>query len=62
MEKDGDAHIAKNGSLILPEDMEEDPIEEPVRVSIPFNKLKRLGKDKLNALKNKMRRKAQEGQ
>lgn len=60
MEKDGDVHVSKSGALILPEDMDDDPIEEPVHVSIPFSKLKRLGKDKLNALKNKMRRKAQQ--
>lgn len=59
MEKDGDVNISKGGALILPEDMDDDPVEEPVQVMIPFDKLKRLGKDKLNALKNKMRRKQQ---
>jgi endogenous inhibitor of DNA gyrase (YacG/DUF329 family) len=53
MAKDGDVKFKKSGAIVIPDEMESDE-EPPVEVKIPFSKLK-LGKDKLNALKNKMR-------
>lgn len=55
MEKDGDVKFGKGGNIILPEDMEEDN-EAPVHVNIPVSALKRLGKDRQNALAAKLRR------
>jgi hypothetical protein len=55
MKKDGDVKFGSGGNIIIPEDMEED-FEPPVQISIPVSKLKKLGKDKQNALANKIRR------
>lgn len=55
MKKDGDVAFGHHGNIIIPEDMEEDT-EEPVQVHIPISKLTRLGKDKQNALANKLKR------
>lgn len=59
MRKDGDATLDAHGGLLLPEDFTPDEEkEEPVQVMIPFSKLK-IGKDKANELRNKMRRQQQ---
>ena len=60
VKKDGDVRFAKSGAIIIPEDMEED-FEPPVEVSIPVSKLKKLGKDKQNALANKLKRQREAG-
>lgn len=53
MKKDSDIAINKSGAIIIPEDMEDD-YEPPVNISIPYSHLeKKLGKDKVNELKNK---------
>lgn len=58
--KDGDVKFGKGGNIIIPEDMEED-IEEVVNVKIPWQHLaKKIGKEKFNALKNKLRRKRED--
>lgn len=55
LKKDGDVKFNKNGAIIIPEDMEPEDNEPPVEVKIPFTHLlKRLGKDKINALKAKI--------
>lgn len=54
MKKDGDVKFGERGNIIIPEDMEEEKIEEPVEVKIPFSHLiKKFGKDKINAFKAK---------
>lgn len=54
MKKDGDVKFNKNGAIIIPEDMEEEKAEAPVELNIPLAHLiKKLGKDKVNALINK---------
>jgi hypothetical protein len=56
LKKDGLVEFSKSGAIIIPEDMEQEEIEEPVEVKIPFTHLiKKFGKDKINALKNKLR-------
>lgn len=58
LKKDSDVTIAKNGQIIIPGEMEVDTPDDPVEVKIPLAHLtKRLGKDKINALKNKLREK-----
>jgi len=54
MEKDGDVTFGKGGNIIIPDEMETDT-DEPVRVEIPISKLKGLGRDQQNALRNKVR-------
>jgi hypothetical protein len=57
MKKDGDVRFGKGGNIILPEEMEQEEIEEPVEIKIPLSHLeKKLGKDKVNELKNKRNR------
>jgi predicted RNA-binding Zn-ribbon protein involved in translation (DUF1610 family) len=57
MEKDGDVTFKKSGAIVIPDEMESDT-DEPVRVTVPVNKLKGLGRDQKNALKAKLRRRA----
>jgi uncharacterized Zn finger protein (UPF0148 family) len=57
LKKDGDVRFGKGGNIIIPEEMEDD-YEPPVEVKIPLaHLLKRLGKDKINALKAKLSKK-----
>jgi len=58
LEKDGDVKFGKGGNIIIPEDMEVDD-EAPVQVSIPIDKLKRLGKDKQNELRKRLNQRHQ---
>ena len=51
MKKDGDVKFGKGGNIIVPEDMEQDEVEEPVELKIPMKHLiKKLGRDKVNEL------------
>ena len=57
LKKDGDVRFNKNGAIILPEDMEPEEIEQPVEIKIPLHHLiKRLGKEKIDAFKAKLKR------
>ena len=57
LKKDGDVRFGKGGDIIIPEDMEPEEIEEPVEIKIPFSHfIKKLGKDKVNAITEKFRR------
>lgn len=57
LKKDGDVQFGKGGNIIIPEDMEREEIEEPVEVRIPLTHLiKKFGKDKVNAIREKLRR------
>lgn len=58
LQKEGDVKFGSRNQIILPEDMETDPIEEPVTVFVPLNKLKRMGQEFKQALKNKLRRRS----
>lgn len=54
LKKDGDVKFGKNGAIIIPEDMEQEEIEPPVEIKIPYSHLeKKLGKDKVNEIRNK---------
>lgn len=54
MKKDGDVRFGKSGNIIIPEDMEQEEIETPVELKIPYAHLeKKFGKDKLNEFKNR---------
>jgi hypothetical protein len=56
LKKDGDVRFGKGGSIIIPEDMDDDPVEPPVEIKIPLSHfIKKFGKDKVNALKAKFR-------
>ena len=58
VKKDGDVRFQKDGSIVIPEEMEDDNIEEPTELKIPLGQVfKNLGKDKLNEIKNKLKRK-----
>ena len=58
LKKDGDVKIQKNGSLYIPGEMDQEEIEEPVELRIPYaHIMKNWGKDKVNELKNKRRKK-----
>jgi len=58
MKKDGDVKFGKRGNIIIPEDMEQEKIEPPVEIKIPFSHLaKKFGKDKIHAIKAKITRK-----
>jgi len=58
LKKDGDVKIGKSGALYIPGEMDKEDTEEPVELRIPYSHLeKRLGKDKVNELKNKRRKK-----
>ena len=57
VKKDGDVQLNKYGGLILPEEtLPDEEKEKPVEIFIPVDKLKRIGKDKRNEIKNKIRR------
>ncbi len=56
LQKDGDVAFKKSGAIIIPEDMEQDN-DPPVEIKIPWKHLaKRMGKDKYNALMDKVKR------
>lgn len=56
LEKDGDVRFKKSGAIVIPDEMEEDNAEEPVRVTIPVHKLKGLGRDQQDALRRRLSR------
>jgi len=59
LKKDGDVRFGKGGNIIIPEDMDDDPVEPPVEIKIPLSHfIKKFGKDKVNALKAKFRNQA----
>ena len=52
MEKDGDVRFGKGGNIIIPEEMETEPIEAPIEIRIPLSHfVKKFGKDKINGLR-----------
>lgn len=56
LKKDGDVKFGKGGNIIIPEDMEQEEIEEPVELKIPLSHLiKKFGKDKINEIKAKFK-------
>jgi hypothetical protein len=55
LEKDGDVAFKKSGAIIIPDEMESDD-EEPVRVSIPIDKIKGLSAGQKEKLKRKLKR------
>jgi endogenous inhibitor of DNA gyrase (YacG/DUF329 family) len=56
MEKDGDVKFKDSGAIIIPDEMESDNEEVPIRVTIPVDKLKGLSNDQRNVLKAKLAR------
>lgn len=59
VQKDGDVKFTKHGEIIIPEDMEEDN-EPPIQIHIPISKLKGLGEDKKNELRNKFKQRREQ--
>jgi len=57
IQSDVDVRFGKGDEIIIPEEMEQEEIEEPTEIRIPYSHLeKKLGKDKINELKNKRRK------
>lgn len=62
MQSDVDVRFGDNDEIIIPEEMEEEKIEDPTEIQIPFSHLeKKFGVDKVKEFKDKKRRKKEDG-